>query len=344
MSSKGLLVDAFTAFNEISLAEFRIKYLWDKVDFFVIAESSLTHSGLSKELLFEEWVSGHNEFRGKVVCIDVDLSDCGDAWEREIKQREELSKYLVRNYPESHFILSDLDEIPSLLQIEEFKERYMESYEGFKFPTPTSYRYGNFLRQDKRVWCKGIMGGAATIKLENAGRYHHLQHLKSEQQGIHFSYLKYEDNSVGTKLKSFAHEELNNPFLAAQDLIEYADKYLVDHIGTFNSSGWGLLHQQKEIELNELQCAALDFNSDWFDFTPRSQKKYQRLFASLVITAIRIQPRFSERIFKVFVSRDCDSSSTDVIESVVGILVVVGGVILHKSIQKMAAFRNYLFG
>lgn len=344
MSTKRLLIDAFTAFNEVPLAEFRIKYLWDQVDFFVIAESRLTHSGLSKTLLFQEWISANKELSKKALCIDIDLSDCGDAWERETKQREELAKYLIRNYPESHFIVSDLDEIPSVSQIEEFRERCIDNHEGFKFPTPTSYRYGNFVIPHKRVWCRGTMGSARTIKLVNAGRYHHLQQLKSEQQGIHFSYLNYEKNSVGTKLRSFAHQELNNHFLAAQELIDYADKYLVDHLGTFDISGWGLLHQQSHTEISELQRAALAFNSNWFDFTPRSQKKHRRLFASVIITAIRTQPRFSGKIYRAFISKDYVCKFTDIVGSVMVVLVVVGRIIFRKLTQKVVAFRNYLFG
>ncbi|MBK6633151.1 MAG: hypothetical protein IPG38_01480 [Chitinophagaceae bacterium] len=40
--------DCFTFFNELDLLEFRLKFLNDHVDFFVIAESNLTFNGKSK--------------------------------------------------------------------------------------------------------------------------------------------------------------------------------------------------------------------------------------------------------------------------------------------------------
>ena len=43
-----MIIDAFSAFNEIELANFRIQYLEDYVDKVVIQESKLTYSGISK--------------------------------------------------------------------------------------------------------------------------------------------------------------------------------------------------------------------------------------------------------------------------------------------------------
>ena len=48
------VIDCFTFFNELDLLEFRLKFLDQHVDMFVVAESNLTHSGKPKPYYFEE--------------------------------------------------------------------------------------------------------------------------------------------------------------------------------------------------------------------------------------------------------------------------------------------------
>ena len=47
-----MIVDAFTFFNERELVELRIKYLNDVVDYFVIIEADVTHTGKPKKWNF----------------------------------------------------------------------------------------------------------------------------------------------------------------------------------------------------------------------------------------------------------------------------------------------------
>ena len=44
-----MIVDAFTFFNERELVELRIKYLNDLIDYFVIVEADVTHTGKEKK-------------------------------------------------------------------------------------------------------------------------------------------------------------------------------------------------------------------------------------------------------------------------------------------------------
>ena len=49
-----MIVDAFTFFNEKELVELRVKYLNKIVDYFVVVEADVTHTGKSKEWNFPD--------------------------------------------------------------------------------------------------------------------------------------------------------------------------------------------------------------------------------------------------------------------------------------------------
>ena len=49
-----MIIDSFLFFNEAELAELRIKYLDDLVDYFVVVEADFTHQGKKKEWNFPD--------------------------------------------------------------------------------------------------------------------------------------------------------------------------------------------------------------------------------------------------------------------------------------------------
>ena len=51
-SKSAQIFDCIRFLNEYDILELRLETLWDYVDYFVITESSLTHSGKRKELNF----------------------------------------------------------------------------------------------------------------------------------------------------------------------------------------------------------------------------------------------------------------------------------------------------
>ena len=66
-----MVIDCFIFFNELEMLEFRLEELNEHVDYFVLVESNLTHTGIEKELfynvggfddlLFEGW-GGEDDF------------------------------------------------------------------------------------------------------------------------------------------------------------------------------------------------------------------------------------------------------------------------------------------
>jgi len=48
------IYDTFIFFNELDLLDIRLKILDNVVDYFIISEFNITHSGLKKEYIFEK--------------------------------------------------------------------------------------------------------------------------------------------------------------------------------------------------------------------------------------------------------------------------------------------------
>lgn len=65
------IVDCFLFYNELELLQFRMNYLYDYVDHFILVESSLTHSGNPKPFYFEENKHLFEKYLDKIVHIKV---------------------------------------------------------------------------------------------------------------------------------------------------------------------------------------------------------------------------------------------------------------------------------
>lgn len=277
-----MLIDAFPGFNEVELAKFRIDYLWNSVDRFIIAESILTHSGLKKPLYFSRWLETNSFYRSKVSILIVELDDSKTAWEREIRQREKLAKYLIEKFPKSRFIFSDLDEIPSLEQVNEFLEKDVEC----KFPTPVYTRYANFKIITQRVWSRGVMGDQKTLSRPNGARFEDLKKLETKHFGIHLSSLNIRSERIFEKLQSFAHEEFDIKELKSKEVLDFADLFAVDHLGRFDSFGNGLLSVESPEQFTGIQRRIWEEHPNWFLLSTDRKSHTQRVFASFLLSVI----------------------------------------------------------
>ena len=119
------VIDCFLFYNEIDLALYRLKVLWNTVKYFVISESSFTFMGKPKPFYLNNRC--FDEFRSKIISIQLnDLPyeqpnvERSEQWHNEMYQRNALEKgikHLVLNgsITESDLILlNDVDEIPDI--------------------------------------------------------------------------------------------------------------------------------------------------------------------------------------------------------------------------------------
>ena len=69
------IFDCFMFFDEEMLLDFRLNYLNNYVDKFVITESTYTHSGEKRKLLFD--INKFKKFENKIIYIIVDKEPNG---------------------------------------------------------------------------------------------------------------------------------------------------------------------------------------------------------------------------------------------------------------------------
>ena len=94
------IYDAFNFFNELETLDIRLNVLNDYVDHFVIIESRLTHSGLPKELFYENNKHLFKKFENKIIhyVIENPLESFEDARERlNNPETENLEKRILKD-------------------------------------------------------------------------------------------------------------------------------------------------------------------------------------------------------------------------------------------------------
>ena len=67
------IYDCFQYFNEDHMVDLRINILKDKVDYFIISESTKTHQGESKKLNFD--IKKFKKFENRIIYIVADFNE-----------------------------------------------------------------------------------------------------------------------------------------------------------------------------------------------------------------------------------------------------------------------------
>jgi len=220
------IYDCFQFFNEEHILDLRINILHDKVDFFVIVESTTDHQGNKKKLNFE--IKNFLKFKDKIIYIIVD--DTIEAIKKphiggeslvEQHQRNSIMRGLKNCSDNDLIILSDVDEIPDLSKLNTFdiKNKYavfsqrMFNYKINLLNETENHWHGSkvCLKKDLKSpqWLRELK-----FKEYPFWRLDKLRNLQIiENGGWHFAYLQTAEN-ISKKIKSFAHGELNKPNFA----------------------------------------------------------------------------------------------------------------------------------
>ena len=128
------IIDCFMFFDEEMLLELRLNTLDKFVDKFVIVESVYTHSGKEKKLIFD--INKYPKFKEKIDYIivrdlphgieqigkddsnlEITNKEIMNALRRENFQRNTIKQGLINANDNDWIIISDLDEIPDLSNI-----------------------------------------------------------------------------------------------------------------------------------------------------------------------------------------------------------------------------------
>ena len=213
------IYDCFQYFNEDHILDLRFNILNEKVDYFVITESTKTHQGHSKKLNFN--INNFSKFKNKIKYIVADYekkidfrNHTGGESVVEQHQRNSLSKGLLDANDNDLIILSDSDEIPDLKKLNQIKKN--TKFTAF---SQMMFMYKlNLQNLNESNW----IGSKITLK-KNMPSPQKLRDLKFKeypfwrfdkiglqiiQGGWHFSFLQ-TPQDIKKKIKSFSHGEFN---------------------------------------------------------------------------------------------------------------------------------------
>lgn len=243
------VIDTFLFFQELDLAEIRMLYLDDLVDYFVIVEAAQTFSGKQKPFNFENNRARFSRFNKKIIYIKIEdmhhsydsvvklLNDRGDpvslkicqfleghdhydksqlAWVLDSYHRECIHIALDEiAQPEDIVMLSDLDEIPhreSIKALLRTSTDYLLDFQQHEF------RYFlNFYKDSN--WLGTISGTAKdfsvlsfnVLRIDSKSKRSFYKKSPVIPGGYHFTSVG-NIETIRNKIESWAHQEYNTGF------------------------------------------------------------------------------------------------------------------------------------
>lgn len=225
--------DCFTFFNELDLLEFRLKLLDPFVDHFVIAESSLTHSGQPKPFHFAAARNRYQAWDKKIIYIPLQQDRSGlqfeeqdqynpesASWKLENEQRNALLQAAAQMQDQDLVILGDLDEIPSPAAIQKAKK----ADQPVAFSLLFHYYFLNCQNTGNSRWWNGCIAASAKQFRETGPqglRDKRDQYPSIGHAGWHFSFLGGMEK-IREKLLAFAHTEFSKSDYTNEENIKAA--------------------------------------------------------------------------------------------------------------------------
>jgi beta-1,4-mannosyl-glycoprotein beta-1,4-N-acetylglucosaminyltransferase len=228
------IYDCFMYFDEDLILETRLNILDKYVDYFIIIESKFNHKGEERKLNFD--LEKFNKFKDKIKYLVVDelpnnleeiaKSDTGitkehkfinNAVKRENSQRNFINNGLGDANEEDFILISDLDEIPCLKNIDfkQIKEKIVifeqiMTYYKFNLALPDFKWYGTKGCIKKNLkspqWLRNVKSKKYSLFrfdiFFNDKRYNNIRFIKNG--GWHFTNIKTAEE-IELKFKSYLH-------------------------------------------------------------------------------------------------------------------------------------------
>ena len=228
------IYDCFMYFDEEMLLDFRLNYLNEYVDKFVIVESGYTHSGNIKKLLFD--IKKFEKFRNKIHYIVAKKEPSGimevhkedsenkkntkyilNAVKRENHQRNYISEGLINADPDDYVMISDIDEIPNLERnnLKDIKKKLIffkqkVSYYKFNLQLESFEWFGTKACKKSNLispqWLRNVKDKQYSFwrfdTFFSNKKYQNIHFINDG--GWHFSYMK-NAQDIEKKLRSYLH-------------------------------------------------------------------------------------------------------------------------------------------
>jgi len=222
--------DTFSFHNELDLLDLKLHELDRWIDYFVLVEATLTHSGLPKPLYYNENRDRFVEFRHKIIHIIVDNMpftseqiqnaitpqdrkwldtgyQLGDNWVRERYQRNQIMRGLTSCKPDDIIIIEDADEIVKPSVLEHIEETIVDGSNAVQQTLNTYYMNWQCTNM---FWAGSKILKYKFVNNPSEHRFHTPASGIILNGGWHYGYLG-GSKEIETKLKSFAHQEYYIP-------------------------------------------------------------------------------------------------------------------------------------
>lgn len=241
------IVDCFMFYNELDMLKFRLEYLYDTVDHFVLVEMYKTHSGNLKPYYFNDNKKLFEKYLDKIIHVMVD-HDYVPVREFKLKfglkNKDPITPNIMREMYHRNQILSginrlalndndiviinDLDEIPDRDTLSQLK---ISGLDGIYSLNQDMYYYNlNCKVQEK--WTNAHIMQFVNVKYSRSIQLIHAANLPclNKPGGWHFSYFGNVD-FIKNKLNNFCH--------AGEEKIERVTKEQIENAIKTNSDLFG---------------------------------------------------------------------------------------------------------
>jgi len=235
----GKIYDCFNFFNELDILEIRLNELYDIVDYFIIVESSVTHSGELKPFYFEENKNRFSKFMDKIISfkifdtpndfINLNLTEDSELkkinhyisvqtnrfdrrsqpdYGRDFFQKESVRRALVNCNDNDLILISDADEIPNSSIILNLENLNLNE-NIYSLNQPMYYYYLNLLKE--KDWYGTKMGLYQNIKQYSFNEIRGDKNLSTQisNGGWHFSFQGGSE-MIKKKILSYSARDLVN--------------------------------------------------------------------------------------------------------------------------------------
>jgi len=246
--------------DELDILKFRMDYLNHHVDYFIIVESTHTHSGKEKPLYFQKHSHLFSEYDDKIVSVVIDgfppaLEDQDEHWFRENYQRNMIKKVVTSMQPRDKdlIMISDVDEIPDRDMLNNIF--YELKVEKRNYGTCRQrWFHWNYDWTEIEDWPGTQVTTWNYLKTvepqDMRNKRFDLSMVFRETCGWHLSWFGPMEQLV-TKLKSFAHQEIK--VTTAEELIQLMesgkgnvnqDLRRIEDWDYYPEGGWDLLNYE----------------------------------------------------------------------------------------------------
>ena len=278
------IFDCFMFCDEEMLLDIRLNTLNKFIDKFIIVESTFTHSGKKRDLVFD--FKKFQKFKNKINYLvvekppeDIEIINTYDdertketktilnACKRENEQRNSILNLLGPADPNDQIIISDVDEIPNLenINFSNIKNRLVlfkqqMFYYKFNLLYPSTSWFGSRACKKKNFispqWLRNVRQKKYPLwRLDiflSKRKYNNILYINNG--GWHFTNIKSPEN-IRKKLLNYTHHyEFESSGLSLNDLKKKIEekKVIYDHSKDSREYKWGGSTTLNKIELSKM--------------------------------------------------------------------------------------------